>query len=54
MDEAIRLDPNRAEEWAAKGTVLKALGRSAEAEAAFAKAKELGIRTGPNFEAIFM
>jgi Tetratricopeptide repeat. len=40
-DEAIRLDPNISEAWYNKGIALKALGRTAEADAAFAKAKEL-------------
>lgn len=31
-----------AEDWFNKGNALKALGRTTEAEAAFAKAKELG------------
>jgi len=42
FDEAIRLDPNYAEAWHFKGVTLKALGRNEEANAAFAKAKELG------------
>jgi Flp pilus assembly protein TadD len=41
-DEAIRLDPNLAEAWNNKGIALKVLGRTSEAKAAFAKAKELG------------
>ena len=36
------LDPNISEAWYNKGIALKALGRTTEAEAAFAKAKELG------------
>lgn len=42
LDEAIRIDPNLVEAWYNKGAVLKALGRTSEANAAFAKAKELG------------
>lgn len=41
-DEAIRLDPNLAVAWNNKGKALEALGKTAEANAAFAKAKELG------------
>ena len=40
-DEAIRLDPKDAMAWIDKGNSLKALGRTAEADAALAKAKEL-------------
>jgi len=40
-DEAIRLNPNHVNAWYNKGVVLKALGRTAEEDAAFAKAKEL-------------
>jgi len=43
-DEAIRLDPNHAFAWNYKGNALKALGRDTEANAAFAKAKELGYK----------
>jgi tetratricopeptide (TPR) repeat protein len=42
LDEAIRLDPNYASAWHNKGVALEALGRSSEADAAFAKAKEMG------------
>jgi tetratricopeptide (TPR) repeat protein len=45
-DEAIRLDPNLADAWFNKGLVLNVLGRGTEAEATFAKARELGA-TGP-------
>jgi tetratricopeptide (TPR) repeat protein len=41
-DETIRLDPNHALAWYAKGIVLEALGRTSEAKAAKVKAKELG------------
>ena len=40
-EEAIRLDPNLAGTWNNKGLALEALGRTAEADAAFARAKEL-------------
>jgi Flp pilus assembly protein TadD len=43
-DESIRLDPNHALAWYAKGIVLEALGRTSEAKAAKAKAKELGYK----------
>ena len=41
-DEAIRLDPNLSLIWNEKGKALKALGKTTESDAAFAKAKELG------------
>jgi tetratricopeptide (TPR) repeat protein len=41
-DEAIRLDPNYAAAWYWKGNAFEALGRTSEANAAFAKAEELG------------
>ncbi|VVB72790.1 Photosystem I assembly protein Ycf3 [uncultured archaeon] len=41
-DEAIRLDPSDAQTWNSKGLALAALGRSADADAAFARARELG------------
>jgi len=40
-DEAIRLDPSNFGAWSNKGTALRALGRTTEADAAFTKAKEL-------------
>lgn len=43
-DKAIELDPKCAKFWFFKGLVLKFDGRTAEAEAAFAKAKELGFK----------
>jgi tetratricopeptide (TPR) repeat protein len=43
-DEAIRLDPNLVQEWYNKGVALEALGKTTEANAAFAKAKELGYK----------
>jgi tetratricopeptide (TPR) repeat protein len=42
-DEVIRLKPDYAEAWYNKGLALQALGRNTEAEAAFAKARELGL-----------
>ena len=42
MDKAIELDPNLADAWNNKSEALKALGRTTESNAAFAKAKELG------------
>jgi len=44
-DEAIRLDPNPANAWNNKGWALKALGRATEADAAFARARELGYNS---------
>lgn len=44
LDKAIKLDPNNADAWNNMGFALKALGRTAESDAAFAKAKELGIK----------
>jgi tetratricopeptide (TPR) repeat protein/endonuclease/exonuclease/phosphatase family metal-dependent hydrolase len=41
-DEAIRLNTNYTEAWGNKGNALKLLGRTAEAEAAFAKASAMG------------
>lgn len=42
FDDAIRLDPQYAEALYIKGIILQALNRSNEANAAIAKAKELG------------
>jgi tetratricopeptide (TPR) repeat protein len=39
-DEAIRLDPNYAMAWYYKALVFKALGRTGDADAAYAKAQE--------------
>lgn len=44
-EEAIRLDPYYAKAWYYKALVLKALGRTADADAAYAKAKELDYDT---------
>ena len=41
-EEAIRLNPKLAAAWNGKGCALQSLGRFADADAAFAKAKELG------------
>lgn len=41
-DEALKLDPTIDLAWAGKGEALKALGNTAGADVAFAKAKELG------------
>jgi tetratricopeptide (TPR) repeat protein len=41
FDLAIKYDPDDVEAYYNKGLALKSLGRTAEAEAAFAKAKEL-------------
>jgi Flp pilus assembly protein TadD len=45
-NETLRLgwQAKNAEIWQEKGEVLKALGRQGEADAAFAKAKELGYQ----------
>jgi Flp pilus assembly protein TadD len=42
LDKAIEIDPQYAKAWNKKGDALKSLGRITEADAAFAKAKELG------------
>ncbi len=42
FDKAIEIKPQYAEAWVEKNIILKALGRTAEAEAAFVRAKELG------------
>jgi tetratricopeptide (TPR) repeat protein len=42
-DEAIRLNPQFAMAWNNKGVALKSLGRTAEANAVIAKAKEMGV-----------
>lgn len=43
-DKVIRLDPNCIEAWNGIGVALKTLSRDADANAAFAKAKELGYQ----------
>lgn len=42
LDEAIRINPEYPVYWDNKGRLLRYLHRDAEADAAFAKAKELG------------
>jgi tetratricopeptide (TPR) repeat protein len=42
LDKAIELNPNHADAWHDKGMILEVLGRNSEADAAYAKAKELG------------
>lgn len=42
FDRAIEIDPQNTVAWCNKGVVFKMLGRTADADAAFAKAKELG------------
>ena len=39
--EVIGIDPNISQVWYSKGLALEALGRTTEADAAFARAKEL-------------
>jgi Flp pilus assembly protein TadD len=41
-DEAIRIDPNNAKFWHNNGIFLNHLGRTSEADAAYARAKDLG------------
>ena len=41
VEEAIKLDPNNADAWGAKGLLLRSMGRENEAIAAFSKALEL-------------
>ena len=43
FDGALQINPNDAIVWNLKGDALKTLGRQAEADAAYAKAKELGF-----------
>jgi tetratricopeptide (TPR) repeat protein len=42
FDKAIEINPQYVAAWAGKSIVLKALGRTTEANAAFARTKELG------------
>jgi Flp pilus assembly protein TadD len=42
LDRALTLDPNDSDTWSYKGISLRALGRTAEAEAAEQRARELG------------
>ncbi len=44
-DEIIMLNPNNALAWYKKGAALEALGQTAEADAAFAKSRELGFES---------
>ncbi len=44
-DRILQIDPNFGYAYKVKGDSLKALGRTSEAEEAFAKAKELGVGT---------
>jgi tetratricopeptide (TPR) repeat protein len=44
FDKALQIDPKDAQAWNLKGQALKALGQNSEADAAFAKAKELGYQ----------
>lgn len=52
FDSALQIDSKDAQVWSLKGDALKALGRQAEADAAYAKAEELGHEvsnlSGPN------
>lgn len=41
-DKSLTIDPDNAFTWATKGNALDKLGKHEEAQAAFAKAKELG------------
>lgn len=50
MDMATELYPKSAAAWKAKGDALIALGRQAEADRAYAKAKELGYRHNTTVE----
>jgi len=43
FDEVIKLAPEDADAWNNKGIALEALGRTSEANAACAKAQELGL-----------
>ena len=40
--KAVDLNPSDGYNWQSKGLALKELGRTSEADAAFAKAKEMG------------
>ena len=42
FDSALQIEPNDAQVWSLKGDALKASGRQAEADAAYANAKDLG------------
>jgi tetratricopeptide (TPR) repeat protein len=45
---AIKIDPQDADAWNSKGSILKLLGRTTEADASFAKAKELRYIDDPS------
>ena len=45
FDKALQMNPKDPRTWESKGDALKALGRNSEADAAYAKAKELGAIT---------
>jgi len=47
-DKAIEINPQDANAWHNKGITLKTLGRTTEADAAFAKAKDLTTSTTPD------
>jgi tetratricopeptide (TPR) repeat protein len=47
-DKAIEINPQEADAWQNRGDILKELGRIKEADAAFAKATELGNRDSTN------
>jgi Flp pilus assembly protein TadD len=47
VEEAIKLDPNSADAWGAKGLLLRSMGREKEAIAAFSKAIELSPNERP-------
>jgi Flp pilus assembly protein TadD len=44
FDRALQINPKDSLTWQNKGHNLKALGRNTDADAAFAKAKELGYQ----------
>lgn len=44
FDGALQANPEDAQAWSLKGDALKALGRQAEADEAYAKVKELGYQ----------
>jgi len=44
FDGALQANPEDGQVWSLKADALKALGKSADAEAAYARAKELGYK----------